>query len=504
MQFREDNIRFAEEYGLGAEVFSDTVITVELGLDAAGGQGNVAGFLLAVNLLSRTFEQVHAVFPARAAVHHHPWHLRTVGAVVDELRDTVGNALRVGPPEHSDVVLSIGQSPSIVADRQVVVRGSHWLAALDCDLPEAGEGVLGSLYAATMGAAQVLLHALEIARASYKPMAAFSFSLLDLLRSGEDAPAPPRYSIPEAHLVGVGAVGSAAVYALAHLDDVRGTLHLIDNERVGKSNLNRYVMMRRRDIEQWKVDVGREALRSTAIRVESYPVAFDSYAAEHGTLVDLLLSPVDTDEGRRALAKMLPRRVINAATGGTTLTISTHGFADGKACLHCLYLLEPNEASHEDIMAADMGLSAERVRSLVETNAPVDADLVAQIERTRGKVPGTWASYVGLPIDSVYGKAVCGDAEIQTATTNVIAPLSFISAAAGILLAAELIKSGHPDLAKWRLANYFRVNTLRQPNPAFRSSRLPDASGRCICADPFYVDVYAEKYPSGEPTSRSR
>ena len=494
MQFRDENIRFADEYGLGAEVFSDTVVTVELRPEAASRQGNVAAFLLALNLLSRTFEHVHAVFPVQAELGRHPWHHQTVAEVVDELRATVGAALHVGPPERSDVVLSIAQRPSILAEREVLVSGSHWLAALDCDLPEAGEGVLGSLYAATMGAAQVLLHALEIAGASYKPMAPFSFSLLDLLESGEDAPAPSRYSIPEAHLVGVGAVGSAAIYALGHLDDVDGTLHLIDNERVGASNLNRYVLMRGRDVEEWKVDVAKEALRNTAIRVESYPGAFASYAAENGALVDLLLSPIDTEEGRRSLARMLPRRVINAATGGTTLTVSTHGFADGKACLHCLYLLEPNEASREDIMAADMGLSVDRVRSLVETNAPVDAELVAQIERARGKVPGTWASYVGLPIDSVYGKAVCGDAEIRTATTNVTAPLSFISAAAGILLAAELIKSGHPDLARWRLDSYFRVNTLSRPNPAFRFRQPQDASGRCICADPVYVDVYAEKY----------
>ena len=59
---------------------------------------------------------------------------------------------------------------------------------------------------------------------------------------------------PEAHLVGVGAVGSAAVYALAHLDDVEGTLHLIDNEKIEDPNLNRYVLARRRDIGAWKVD----------------------------------------------------------------------------------------------------------------------------------------------------------------------------------------------------------------------------------------------------------
>ena len=494
MPFRDENIRFARQFGIPHEAFSNSVITIELRHDAAVLPGNVAGFLLAVNLLSRTFETVHAVFPAEAVVHSHPWHLKTVGAVVDELVQSVDGSLYVGPPERSDVVLSIGERPDTSAEREVVVRGSHWCAALDCELLRTGEGVIGSLYAATMGAAQVLLHILEKAGAPYKPMAGFQFSLLDHLPFGVDSGTPKPARIPDAHLVGVGAVGSAAIYALAHLDDIEGTLHLIDNEKIEDSNLNRYVLARRRDINKWKADVAAEALSGTAIRAEPYRGAFASYTAEYGEIVNLLLSPVDSEEGRRGLAKMLPRRVINAATGGTTVTISTHSFSDGKACLHCLYIPDPNQTSHEGIMAKDMGLPLDLIQRLVATNAPLDAQLVAEIERNRGADPGRWADHVGLPVHSFYAKAVCGDAEIHLPTANVIAPLSFISAAAGIMLAVELIKAGHPELGRWSLDNYFRADTLSRPNPAFRRTRLQEASGRCICRDPDYLAVYSEKY----------
>ena len=494
MRFRDENIRFARQFGIPHKVFSTSVITVELRHDAAALQGNVAGFLLAVNLLSRTFETVHAVFPAEAEVHRHPWHLNTVGAVVDELVQTVDGSLHVGLPERSDVVLSIGERPDTSAEREVVVRGSHWCAALDCDLQGAGEGVLGSLYAATMGAAQVLLHVLEKAGAPYKPMTGFQFSLLDHLPFGVDSGTPEPVWIPETHLVGVGAVGSAAVYTLAHLDDIEGTLHLIDNETIEAPNLNRYVLARRRDIDKWKADVGAEALSSTAMRAEPYRGVFASYTAEYGEIVTLLLSPVDSEEGRRGLAKTLPRRVINAATGGTTVTISTHSFAEGKACLHCLYIPDPNQASPEVTMAKDMGLPLDLIQRLVETNAPLDAQLVAEIERNRGADPGRWADHVGSPVHSFYAKAVCGDAEIHLPTANVIAPLSFISAAAGIMLAVELIKARHTELGRWSLDNYFRVDTLSRPNPAFRRTRLQEASGKCICWDPDYLAVYSEKY----------
>ena len=52
MRFRDENIRFARQFGLPIQPFSDSVITVELPRNAASLPGNVAGFLLAVNLLS--------------------------------------------------------------------------------------------------------------------------------------------------------------------------------------------------------------------------------------------------------------------------------------------------------------------------------------------------------------------------------------------------------------------------------------------------------------------
>ena len=494
MTFRSENQRFIEQIGVSSELFSRPTIAVELRPDAARHPGNTAAFLLAVNLLSRTFERVHVVFPPGTEAPDHPWGLGTVRAVVDELNETVEGAVHIGAPGCSDVVLSVGARSSIPADREAVVRGSPWRAALDCDLASEGEGIFGFLYAASMGAAQVLLHVLNGMKAPYRPMAPFSFSVLDLLPCGADADTPRVITIPDTHLVGVGAVGSAAIYALAYLGDLQGVLHLIDNEAVDETNLNRYVLMRRRDVGRSKVEVARDALRRTGVQPVPFRGAFSRYADEHGGTINLLLSPVDSPEGRRGLAKELPRRVINAATGRTTVTVSTHGFNDGKACLHCLYPVDPNGASREDIMAADMGLSVEEVRELVRTNAPVDAQLVARIEAHREAEPGRWAGSVGSPIDSFYAKAVCGEASLRLPFANVVAPLSFISASAGVLLAAELVKAAHPELSRWALDNYFRVDTLKHPNPAFRQMRPQDPSGSCICRDPDYVGVYSEKY----------
>ena len=496
MTFRSENHRFIDQLRVSSDVFRRPTIAVELRPDAARHPGNTAAFLLTVNLLSRTFERVHAVFPPGAGAPDHPWGLGTARAVVNELNDTVEGAVHIGAPQRTDVVLSVGARSSISSEREVVVRGSPWRAALDCDLASEGKGTFGFLYAACMGSAQVLLHVLNGMGAPYRPMAPFKFSLLDLLPFGADRGMPEVVTIPDTHLVGVGAVGSAAVFALAYLGDVRGVLHLIDNDSVDETNLNRYVLMRRRDVGRPKVDVARDALGRTTVRSVPFVGAFARYLDEHDVAVNLLLSPVDSAEVRRELASELPRRVINAATGRTTVTLSTHGFGDGKACLHCLYPVDPNVPTREEIMAAEMGLSAGEVRELVRTNAPVGAELVARIEAYRRVEPGRWAGSVGSPINSFYARAVCGDAPLRLPFADVVAPLSFISASAGILLAAEFVKSAHPELRRWALDNYFRVDSLKHPNPAFRQLRPQDPSGRCICRDPDYLEAYAEKYGS--------
>ena len=154
------------------------------------------------------------------------------------------------------------------------------------------------------------------------------------------------------------------------------------------------------------------------MRTAPYRGAFSEYVNEHGAEVELLLSPVDSEEGRRALAKTLPKRVLNTATGGTTVTLSTHGFGDGKACLHCLYPLELNRPSREEIVADDLGIAPDVVQDLLRTNRPMGTDLVAEIERNRGVEPGTWAGHVQLPVDSFYVRAVCGDASVRLPSAN--------------------------------------------------------------------------------------
>src|SRR5206468_4212153 len=100
--------------------------------------------------------------------------------------------------------------------------------------------------------------------------------------------------------------------------------------------------------------------------------------------VDLLLTPVDSEAGRRKLATSLPKEVLNVATGSTTVTISRHGFANGKACLNCLYLPQVQEMTTEKRLALDLGITVDEVESLLGSNSPVSAEIATRIEHHRG------------------------------------------------------------------------------------------------------------------------
>ena len=50
------------------------------------------------------------------------------------------------------------------------------------------------------------------------------------------------------------------------------------------------------------------------------------------------------------------------------------------------------------------------------------------------------------------------------------------------------------SLSRYALDNYFRIDTLYAPNPSFRQIKKPDRSGRCICADQDYIEIYRERF----------
>ena len=490
----EKNELFLRRLGLTPEFLQQSVVTVELLPSQAGRASALIAYLMTCNLLARLFETIQLVAPV-VNMPVNPWGLSSTSEIAESLY-IPGHRVIVGNKRQTDVVIGIGEPPVTPATQSTFVDFGAWTSSLDLRLQPAQDACpIGPLVAACWGAAQVFLYAARQFGAAVQPMAPFEFSAWDLLVKGIDGPGLQEAAVANAHLVGVGAIGSAAIYALGHFASLSGLLHAIDNDIVDEGNLQRYILMRYPDLNKAKVDVAAESLAGRGLAIDAYPFDYDTFLRERGNIIDLLLTPVDSEEGRRHLAKTLPRAVINASTTDTTFTLSRHGFGDGKACLHCLYLPQPNTRTDEERLSEELGIPLDVVITHVTTNTPISEALVHQVEDHLREPRGTYDMWVGKHIQSFYQQAICGQARISMAGSTFVVPAVFSSALAGVLLAAELIKESTDGLQEQRLDNYFRTNSLFHPNPAFRLTKSQEASGRCICHDLDYLEVYRERYP---------
>jgi molybdopterin/thiamine biosynthesis adenylyltransferase len=500
--YAAENARFAENINVPKDVFTKPRIALELPPQAIAMPDVAAAFMFAANILTRLFAHVSLCAPT-LAVGPNAWGIPQLPDLLDQLSKVSEGNVFWGLYGAPDIVIGVGAAPTIPAPHRTFFSFSGWEAGLEVELPNSHRGPLGALFAACYGTAQAFVHAARMAGADYRPMAPFRLSLLNYSDVGPPLPCPAEVDLRETHLVGVGAIGSALVYALSHFPTLRGVLHAIDDDSVDGTNLGRYLLMRRSDSRprgvgdsrgKAKVDVAAHALSGHDIDVRPHEMNFADYRSRHDAPIDLLLTPVDSEAGRRKLAASLPRVILNAATGHTKITISRHGFADGKACLRCLYLPAPGDLTTEKRLATDLGLSIQEVEEHLADNRPIDAVTLARIEKHRGVAPGTLTAHLGQHIQSLYQRVVCGEAAITTAAGTVISPLSFISGAAGVMLAAELVKARSAEFLPYLLDNHFRIDAMMNPNPEFKSVKKQDPTGRCICCDQDYVAIYRQRF----------
>ncbi|XSC48385.1 ThiF family adenylyltransferase [Bradyrhizobium sp. RDT10] len=145
--------------------------------------------------------------------------------------------------------------------------------------------------------------------------------------------------IGETHLVGLGAIGNGAIWALARTASLKGSLRLVDHEEVDLSNLQRYVLAGQCDVGSPKVDLARAALADTVLEVSAHCAKWDVYASDRNDwMFERVAVALDNAPDRIAVQGALPKWIVNAWTQELDLGVSRHGFDDGRACLACLYL----------------------------------------------------------------------------------------------------------------------------------------------------------------------
>jgi hypothetical protein len=328
----------------------------------------------------------------------------------------------------------------------------------------------------------------------------FSTLVGDSVEAETEGPPTPWRLNGEAVLVGAGAVGQSALWALSRAP-LSGRLHVVDMEVIELSNLQRYVLTEPADEDRPKVEIAA-ALDST-IEIVPHAQELAEFLETEGHRWDAMLLALDSAHDRVSAQASLPRFVANAWTQPGDLGVTTHSqFGGDGACVACLYLPDGPVKNEDELVAETLGVPQllMQVRTSLATGQPIDRGLLEAIAQAVGQPLDALLPYEGRTIRELYVEGFCGGAvipvgdagQLQQAASEVHVPLAHQSALAGILLAAALVRNAAGGLQE--LTTVTRLDLLNPVGEFLRQPTRARRDGRCICDDADFVEAYAAKY----------
>jgi hypothetical protein len=313
-----------------------------------------------VNLLARLFDFVGAI---DLDADEGPRVLPRVAGLRPgrPLAEEVAHLARALRPDAADVrpvaergpyarALLLGGTCPVAAREVVHADGAEWLAAvgpepLPVELPPHGPvfNPLGPLVASAWGASEIARSLFRSLDVGHRPRVFAPLEktrVWDLWRHEFERPAPAPHLpgalfLGEVGVAGLGALGSAAVFALAQLTRASGTLELVDDDRLSPTNLERVLVACAADLGRPKVELARRWLRGTQLRTVAIRGRYGPGVPPRARASTLLVG-VDSGAARRAIVRLLPESLYNGGTQSSELFVSRHVRFQG-ACLECLY-----------------------------------------------------------------------------------------------------------------------------------------------------------------------
>lgn len=473
-------------------------VTVALAVDrgAASNEGKASAELL-VDILVRLYPKI-ALVPLETGLES------VVDALGKRARLINKNVEIKEDFSGTTVCVVIGTTPVAAELRPIYIGSNNWVCRIS-DVAPVGSGPssnpFGAGAAACFAAANVFraVFCLQLQNGALDKD--LTLSLFDLSQedSANSNPALPDVDLGELHVAGLGAIGNGFIWALARLPSLRGSIHLIDPEALDLSNLQRYVLSRRKEVGKAKVTLMAKQVKRATLDVHPHP---QSWAEFFGTLsdkrVNRVVTALDTAQDRMGVQTSLPRRILNSWTRQENFGVSAHAFLGEGACLACLYMPTGVRKNEDEIVAEALRLTDQlmRVRELMYSNQPIDPPLL-QIISERWQVPlNELQQFAHLPIRKFYQDAVCGGALLKIgadlAGQAVPVPMAHQSCLAGIVLAAslvvELATGVEPE------GRVTTINLLRPLGAYLQQPNRKRADGRCLCEDVDFIEAYRNKY----------
>ena len=299
-------------------------------------------------------------------------------------------------------------------------------------------------------------------------------------------------------LVGVGAVGNSASWALARTPLI-GQIYLVDPQVVELSNLQRYVLCARSDEDGIKVDIIGKEFRG-ALQAIPHKGTWASFLGANGYKWERVLVALDSAHDRRAVQGSLPRWIANAWTQVGDLGVSSHSFLGQDACLACLYLPTQKSKSEDQIVAEGLKIPQfqGKVRVLLGSGQETGKEICDAVATAWGIPAEKLEPYVGRSIRELWVEGVCGGGIIPLGKAGqtqreLHVPLAFQSALAGMLLAAETVRDVLTAGAQ-RKTLVRRLDILRPLGDPSPQPALKAGTGSCICEDRDFIATYRTKY----------
>jgi hypothetical protein len=430
---------------------------------------------------------------------------------LERLARAINPAIELPSSAAVTVRLVFGATAAEEGPTTIYAGSDGWLTKISTSGPQGVGGSnipFGAGGAACVGAANVFRAIFKDALEAPKLDEDLVLSLLDFT-TGADATQGPKEiaaDIGSMPLVGVGAIGNAAIWALARTPGLTGTLQLVDHESVDLSNLQRYVLTTQQDVGRQKVIVAQRAMTAgrSRLRVERCGMRWEEYVGRRRHRpIGRVMCALDSAADRIAVQASLPGRTLNAWTQAGDLGVSRHGFLGSEACLACLYLPEGRKPNEDELIAQTLGLPLDPqellhpIRELLVNGQPVGEVFVRDAAQRLGLADDALLPFAGEPLRQFYAKAVCGGVILQAETGRppLEAPLAFQSALAGVMLAAELVAEA-ADLRSDPIRTKTVVD-LRRPLRKRLNFQIakPGATAptKCICQDPDFVAAYRAK-----------
>jgi len=435
---------------------------------------------LCVNLLARLYPQVGISGPVEYCKN------------MQQLAQKINPNIHIQQDGQDAMTICIG---SAVADGAIYPNATGWVAHLN-HAPLQQQGPLNP-YASGVAATLACAELFRRIFLKSDPEIDVSVSLLNYDKeTGADFELK-QADIGEVLFVGIGAVGNAALWALARDIKIQGKIWLVDPEDVELSNLQRYVLTSYDDVGRSKILLAKKAIRRKGLTVKEKKTTLEKLSeGRHSLDIPTTVISVDNVDGRRAAQTLLPRLIINGWTSDQALGASWHVFSRNAACLACLYHPHGQGASATEQAAKALGLTRERAALLWVTQQPLtDADIHTAAD-TLGVKQTVLEPWRGRSLGDLYTDVVCGAIPLDVAGVGKLetVPLAHQSALAGLLMATELLKRTQSHLSKYSQSEPLITwdNILKPPPAIWRRPRAREKG--CICGDQDYQNVYAKKW----------